>query len=61
MRKTFYLPSHMRERLLKFRTRNGVMDEQHAILRLIEEGLKMEEDKYAAEKAKTNGMGKFSI
>lgn len=51
MRKLIFLPSHMRERMLKFRTHNGIMDEQHAILRLLESGLRVEEERYLEEKA----------
>lgn len=45
MRKTFYFPTHIKERLLKFRKRHEMMDEQVAIIRLLEAGLTAEENK----------------
>ena len=48
MRKLFYLPEHIKDRLRKFRQKHEMMDEQIAIIRLIDAGLTSEENKALA-------------
>ena len=46
MRKYIYFPEHIKDKLLKFRLRNGMIDEQIALIRLVSVGLDIEEAKH---------------
>jgi hypothetical protein len=45
-RKTIYLPTHIKDRLKKYQVRNGLIDEQTAIIRLINVALVIEEKQH---------------
>ena len=45
MRKMIYLPNHMKDRIRTFREHHEMMEEDIALLRLIDAGLTVEENK----------------